>query len=537
MRVADADPVLRVGRELARRIVLDERAEGGDRRGEVVAAEEVRGRLVGLHLARLVRPSTRLGGRCGDRLPGGVRAAPRSRRARHRRRGPARRRPPSRGASAASRGPGRNRAAASASCWFSLPSTSSWPRSCAISAFSCSICAASSTTPMLRTCSSSLASAPRCRLPCCASSLAQVLDAAAGLVVVEEARARAAPAARKRGGRPKRQRAPQRQRATQLLALVADVAAAVLRPGRLVVARRDRAFPRRSSPSRSGRPARPAAVMHLLHASARRWPSAMLYSRLPRSSQLPSMRILRVAMVGQVVRVRLDQRLVLVLDLVRVEVEVDAALGQDVVRIVQRIAPRRPRSAPAWSSDRPVRGAGRGRRRATSVRRRAPPSASLLAHAAATHGEAEVQSDVLHCGSPCLHVMESWHAAGSRCPAQLVGKGPTPARARRPPDDVSRCLTRPSPDTAASSAAAADLRFVEDHLAVGREAGRFVERAVGQHLRPGRSPDPGSRCGTGRSSRCTKAMKLAVGAEARRHVVAALEGQRAAPRRPPAGMR
>src|SRR5260221_10539276 len=47
----------------------------------------------------------------------------------------------------------------------------------------------------------------------------------------------------------------------------------------------------------------------------------------------------RVALVARhVARMRLHHALVLVLDLVRVEVEVDAALGEDVARIAQRIA-------------------------------------------------------------------------------------------------------------------------------------------------------------------------------------------------------
>src|SRR6185503_7363116 len=50
VRVADADPVGRVGRKLALRIVLEEGAERVHRRGEVVAPEEARGRVVGLHL-------------------------------------------------------------------------------------------------------------------------------------------------------------------------------------------------------------------------------------------------------------------------------------------------------------------------------------------------------------------------------------------------------------------------------------------------------------------------------------------------------
>src|SRR5258705_5362044 len=52
--VADADPVARIRRERARRIVLHERAERIDRGGEVVAAKEVRGGVVRLHLAGLV---------------------------------------------------------------------------------------------------------------------------------------------------------------------------------------------------------------------------------------------------------------------------------------------------------------------------------------------------------------------------------------------------------------------------------------------------------------------------------------------------
>src|SRR5258706_3113129 len=52
--VADADPVVRVRGERARRIVLHEGAEGVDRGRKVVAAKEVRRRVVGLDLARLV---------------------------------------------------------------------------------------------------------------------------------------------------------------------------------------------------------------------------------------------------------------------------------------------------------------------------------------------------------------------------------------------------------------------------------------------------------------------------------------------------
>src|SRR5258706_1954620 len=85
--VADADPVVRVRGERARRIVLHEGAEGVDRGRKVVAAKEVRRRVVGLDLARLVllgrRPwSGRIGARGKPyagihrrRRPGGGRAA------------------------------------------------------------------------------------------------------------------------------------------------------------------------------------------------------------------------------------------------------------------------------------------------------------------------------------------------------------------------------------------------------------------------------------------------------------------------------
>src|SRR5258708_10929891 len=68
--VADADPVVRVRGERARREVLHEGAEGVDRRRKVVASKEVRGRVVGLDLAGLVflcgrpwRRRVRAGGR------------------------------------------------------------------------------------------------------------------------------------------------------------------------------------------------------------------------------------------------------------------------------------------------------------------------------------------------------------------------------------------------------------------------------------------------------------------------------------------
>src|SRR5258708_12119729 len=51
--VADADPVVRIRGERARREVLHEGAEGVDRRRKVVASKEVRGRLVALDLPPL----------------------------------------------------------------------------------------------------------------------------------------------------------------------------------------------------------------------------------------------------------------------------------------------------------------------------------------------------------------------------------------------------------------------------------------------------------------------------------------------------
>ena len=90
---------------------------------------------------------------------------------------------------------------------------------------------------------------------------------------------------------------------------------------------RGAAFPCRSSPSRSGSPCAPSSIISFLTASARFWPSAMLYSRVPRSSVLPCSVMLQRAVGLQVLGVRLDDRPVLVLDHELVVVEVDAALA------------------------------------------------------------------------------------------------------------------------------------------------------------------------------------------------------------------
>jgi hypothetical protein len=84
----------------------------------------------------------------------------------------------------------------------------------------------------------------------------------------------------------------------------------------------------------------------------------------------------RSAILLQIARVRFDQRAVFVLDDEAVEVEVDAALRQDVVRVAQRIAapaarPSRSRRPP-WRrrfAHRPS-GAACARRRAAVVDRR-----------------------------------------------------------------------------------------------------------------------------------------------------------------------
>ena len=147
--------------------------------------------------------------------------------------------------------------------------------------------------------------------------------------------ARAGAAARPRRGRAPR-RARGRRRSGASLADVEDFDAAVLRPRGSRRGRRPWAFPCRSSPSRSGFPCAPRSCISFFTASARFWPSAMLYSRLPRSSAWPWSVTRALPVRLQVLRVGVDHRAELVLDDEAVVVEVDGALRQHAPRILER---------------------------------------------------------------------------------------------------------------------------------------------------------------------------------------------------------
>ena len=122
-----------------------------------------------------------------------------------------------------------------------------------------------------------------------------------------------------------------------LLSGVDDVDAAILGPRGFVVAHVLAAFPCRSSPSRRSSPGRPCSVIMRLTASARFWPSAMLYSREPRSSAWPCSVTRALRLAARYFACASTMGLYWSATREAVELEVDAALAQDVVGIAQRI--------------------------------------------------------------------------------------------------------------------------------------------------------------------------------------------------------
>src|SRR5512135_1675231 len=122
-----------------------------------------------------------------------------------------------------------------------------------------------------------------------------------------------------------------------LLVCIDDVAAPVLRPSLLVVPLGARLLlaPAHRLDARVGHPEQPQRLAHPVGAPLPKrqvvFPAAALVA-----VALDPHRRLRV--IAQVARVRLDHRPVLGLDLGLVEVVVHAALGQDAVRVVQRIS-------------------------------------------------------------------------------------------------------------------------------------------------------------------------------------------------------
>jgi len=76
---------------------------------------------------------------------------------------------------------------------------------------------------------------------------------------------------------------------------------------------------------------------HALHAFARRCPSAMLYSRAAALVAVALDEHLAAAVLGEILAVRLQQRAVLVPDVVLVQLIENRALAQPAVRVLQRI--------------------------------------------------------------------------------------------------------------------------------------------------------------------------------------------------------
>ena len=262
----------------------------------------------------------------------------------------------------------RCRFCACSSSWFS---TSIWPRRRATSDFSCSTWLKSSTSPWLLSCASS---APMRSSSCFwtwDSRWLVCLDPLARLFVVEER------GGRLRGGDEGDRGAQQPQRARR--DAMRDLPCCPRKAGahgnsrdavvrgttsRGVTRRRRRcrrggsrptrfrrglpcaAFPCRSSPFRSAISEAPRTIISFFTASARFCPSAMLYSRVPRSSVLPCTIDAQAPVRLQVLGVRFDHRLVLVLDHELVVVEIDAALGENALRILVR-GRRRPRGRAA----------------------------------------------------------------------------------------------------------------------------------------------------------------------------------------------
>src|SRR5215813_1806590 len=154
---------------------------------------------------------------------------------------------------------------------------------------------------------------------------------------------------------------------------------------------------------------------------------------------------LRCLVAQQVFCVRFDQRLVLVLDVVLVEVEVHAALGQHAARILERIPS-------ACSGTTYASAGGACRRRATVARRwRAffnrhagfGFGCRLAAAQQPEHADGGQENQGGTCGPHWVHCRLS----GFRC---YFCSGPHAGSRTSVDTALSRCFTRPSLETAAN---------------------------------------------------------------------------------------
>ena len=192
------------------------------------------------------------------------------------------------------------------------------------------------------------------------------LDALARLVVVEERGARGQRDERTRRARPPRRRAPEALDAScwlaRLLADVDDIDAAILGPRRFVVAFAARLFlaeAHRLDLDLGARPAASSASSPRRRASGR----ARCCTRACRARRCCPAAIARALRLAcRYLACASTIGLVLVLDRELVVVEVDAALRQDVVRILERAAPDAAARGVPVTPRRPDAGRGRARR-------------------------------------------------------------------------------------------------------------------------------------------------------------------------------
>ena len=112
------------------------------------------------------------------------------------------------------------------------------------------------------------------------------------------------------------------------------------------------------------------------------------------------------------------------------------------------------------------------------------------------------------------------------------GSGPHAGSRTSVAGETRRCLTRPSVDTAAKYTTPPLFVRVDDELAVRRDARALVERPLRQHLHLARR-EVLRRDLEAAAVAAHEHEALAVGQRTRRDVVAAVERQRARPRRSP----
>ena len=166
-----------------------------------------------------------------------------------------------------------------------------------------------------------------------------------------------------------------------------EMRAAVLRPRGFVVARYRTEIPCRSSPCAADRAECRATRRYVLTATARRSPSARLYSAVPRSSQWPSMvTAQRRVLLQHRRRWPRATRCAGVVELGAVELEEHRLERRVAVQVVERRGCRSRRRAPARRHRQSARSTRLGRRRRPAAARRVGAAAAGGGSGRATGG-------------------------------------------------------------------------------------------------------------------------------------------------------